>query len=258
MTTYTLNGTPGQYNWSDPTSWVGGVVPNAPDGDVVFPVVTMTSTGQPVTSRVQITSGAYAIRSLAVNADELDVFGGSLAVIGAVSVMPTGSLEVGVPVTVGSLSNQGTISGNGAAAQLTSTGAVTNSAAWGRSGSIPTCSRRAPPRSASPGGHQLHQYRDGGGCADRHAGGRLRQLQGWNADRRPLRRSRPQRWRNPGDRRGRSQPLLRPDLDQLFEQPGRRGIRSGERDLCPDRKYAADDRLHRVSHHGTILYIEQP
>jgi hypothetical protein len=47
MTTYTFQPpTTNQFvDWSDPTVWPGGVVPDDPSAEVVFPVVTLSGGG---------------------------------------------------------------------------------------------------------------------------------------------------------------------------------------------------------------------
>ena len=79
-------------DWGDPAQWSTGVVPNAPDADVVFPAVFAGSTTY-VTVRQ-----SYAVRSLSVTSDEIDIGyllpTGSLAVSGALSLTANAELRV--------------------------------------------------------------------------------------------------------------------------------------------------------------------
>src|SRR4051812_42086596 len=65
-------------NWSDPSIWSGGVVPNGASVDVVIPTTTLVSTGQPYRSTVT-ESETYTIGSLAISDNSL-IFNGSFAV----------------------------------------------------------------------------------------------------------------------------------------------------------------------------------
>ena len=81
MTTYTFR--PNASNlfsaWDDPNSWTGGVVPNSPDADVVFPLITTVSTGQPYSSFVTIASGeSFLVHSVQLDSHDYLAVGGSL------------------------------------------------------------------------------------------------------------------------------------------------------------------------------------
>lgn len=92
-------------DWHDPAAWAGGVVPNAPDADVDFPVVTQVSTGQTYTSFVSILTGeSYAIRSLALR-DYLTI-SGSLTISGQLTQDSYGEINLsGGTLTAGSIVN---------------------------------------------------------------------------------------------------------------------------------------------------------
>ncbi|WP_084462109.1 VCBS repeat-containing protein [Bradyrhizobium sp. WSM1417] len=77
MTTYTFNPTltTQNANWNDPARWVGGVVPNSPDADVVFQTVTQQD-GSVYWSNVHILNGqSYEIGSLILRSNYLTIEG---------------------------------------------------------------------------------------------------------------------------------------------------------------------------------------
>ncbi|WP_419825134.1 FG-GAP repeat domain-containing protein [Sphingomonas sp.] len=92
-------------NWHDPAVWAGNVVPNAPDADVDFPIVTRTGTGETYTSFVSILAGeSFAVRSLALR-DYLGVYG-SLSVSGTLTQTDAGEIDMhGGTLTAGKLTN---------------------------------------------------------------------------------------------------------------------------------------------------------
>ena len=128
MATYTFIGKAltGSDNWDDPSVWSGGMVPNAPDADVVFPTITNAATNQTYESDVTIKPGeSYSAASVDV-ANNYLILDGSLSVAGAVD-LNNGSLLVdtsGGTLSFGSLQTEGSeIQGSGT---LASPGPVTN------------------------------------------------------------------------------------------------------------------------------------
>lgn len=95
MISYSLkpNASSNSVDWHDSTVWAGGVVPNAPDADVDFPIVTQNSTGEPYISSISILDGeGFAIRSLALR-DYLSVYG-SLSVSGTLTQSDAGEIDM--------------------------------------------------------------------------------------------------------------------------------------------------------------------
>src|SRR4029077_19169210 len=74
MTTYTFTPNPNDQsvNWNDPSVWVGGVVPNSPDADVIIPETTVIATGQSYPSNITV-SGAVSANSISLTANFLEV-----------------------------------------------------------------------------------------------------------------------------------------------------------------------------------------
>ncbi len=93
-------------NWDDPSSWYGGVVPDAPDADVSFPTVTETDGGDIYTSFVTIQSGeSYAIDSVTITNNYLSLIG-DLAVGGTLDIETGAEIDLlGGTLTFGSLIN---------------------------------------------------------------------------------------------------------------------------------------------------------
>jgi FG-GAP-like repeat len=113
MTTYTFNpnSTMQFVNWSDPSVWVGGVVPNDPSGDVVI------STGGPYGLFLTETE-TYTINSLAISHNDL-LLDGNLTVTHDFNIS-AGEIDLGFDgsaaggsLSVGSLDNQGDIQRHG-------------------------------------------------------------------------------------------------------------------------------------------------
>src|SRR5205809_433315 len=101
MTTYTFNPTTKTQStyWDDPAIWAGGVVPNSPDADVVFPII--FSNGSPYSFDIGIKNGeVFSIQSLTMNSDTLVSFG-SLTVLQFAAV--NNILLGGGTLTAGSL-----------------------------------------------------------------------------------------------------------------------------------------------------------
>jgi FG-GAP-like repeat len=81
MTTYTFiaKSSTQFVNWSDPTVWAGGVVPNASDADAIFPTVT-TSGGAIYASVVRINQGqSFSTRSVSLTNNDLWLTGSLLS-----------------------------------------------------------------------------------------------------------------------------------------------------------------------------------
>lgn len=126
MTTYTLNPDVNQsfVEWSDPARWVGSVVPNSPDADVVIPNVTYTSGGA-YSSSISIDPGqSYSINSARIVSNHL-LLNGSLTVTGALSLSSGGEVDLkGGRLSIGALDNSGyDIQGSG---EVTSQGSIVN------------------------------------------------------------------------------------------------------------------------------------
>lgn len=109
MTDYTFRPTASAefVNWSNPSIWEGGVVPNSPDADVDFPTVTETNSGQPYISFVSIQAGeSFAVHSVALR-DYLLIYG-SLSVSGNLTQYANGEIDMsGGTLTAGTINNDG-------------------------------------------------------------------------------------------------------------------------------------------------------
>jgi hypothetical protein len=107
-------------NWSDPSVWSGGVVPNGPSVDVV------TSPSPPgyQTALISIqASESFAVNSMSFAGQVLDLFG-SLSVANAFSLGPPGGVDMdGGSLSVGSFQNNNLVDGDG---RITSLGVFTN------------------------------------------------------------------------------------------------------------------------------------
>jgi hypothetical protein len=115
MTTYTFTAKPTTQfvNWSDPSVWVGGVFPNSPDADVVFPTITMSG-GNIYSSFVTIAnSESFSVNSVSITNNFL-VIHGSLSA-NDLAVLTSGEIDtyLGSTLSVGSLENGGDIQGSG-------------------------------------------------------------------------------------------------------------------------------------------------
>ena len=101
-------------NWGNPATWAGGVVPNSPDADVDFPIVTQTSTGTVYTSTVEVNSGdSFSAHSVQLR-DYLLVYG-NLSVSGQLTQYSDGEIDMmSGTLTAGSIVNNAyDIQGNG-------------------------------------------------------------------------------------------------------------------------------------------------
>ena len=111
MTTYTFKASASSQSvsWGDPSVWTGGVVPNGPDADVIFPTITRGGgTFSTYTSFVTIATGqSYAARSVSVTNNYL-ILDGTLTVGGALVLNAGSELDMtGGTLTLGSLQNSG-------------------------------------------------------------------------------------------------------------------------------------------------------
>jgi hypothetical protein len=132
MTTYTFTPKTSTQivNWNDPTIWVGSVVPNAADADVVFPTVT-TSGGAIYSSTVNIKPDeTFSTRSISLTNNVIDITGpvfdpATLNVSGHFAINTGGQLALlGGIVSAGSLTTSGQVQGTG---QVTVSGLLSNS-----------------------------------------------------------------------------------------------------------------------------------
>ena len=127
VTTYTFVPNPTVFSqyWDDPTAWAGGIVPNAADADVVFPLATIPSDGSVYTSAVTINaSESYITRSVMDLNAYLEI-NGTLSVSGAIDIGANGEIDLtGGSLSFGSLTSTGyDIQGSG---QITTPGTLTN------------------------------------------------------------------------------------------------------------------------------------
>ena len=126
MTTYVFQPTTANQSvdWSDSAVWIGGVVPDGPSAEVVFPVVTLNGGGTD-TSFISIASDeSYSVNSVSLASNYLTV-DGDLAVATDFAIQPGGAILVGGgTLDAGTLESGGFgISGDG---QVTTTGVLTN------------------------------------------------------------------------------------------------------------------------------------
>jgi hypothetical protein len=116
-------------NWSDPSVWSGGVVPNGSGVDVVIPTITTGSNGQ-IYNSFLTEDGTYTISSLAISNNDL-LLNGNLTVLHNVTVLTGGDILLGFnfgsPATgslsVASLDNSGAVGGRGS---INSSGPILN------------------------------------------------------------------------------------------------------------------------------------
>jgi hypothetical protein len=115
MTDYTFKPslTNDEPDWSDPTVWEGGVVPDSSDADVNFPTVTVPSDGETYTSNVIIGNNeTFSVQSVSLR-DSLSIYG-SLVVSGALTQYPDGEIDLhGGTLDVGSITNDAEFQGFG-------------------------------------------------------------------------------------------------------------------------------------------------
>ncbi len=135
MTNYVFDASPNnnEVDWSNPSSWYGGVVPDSADAQVIIPTVTFTNGGGVYTSFITIESGeSYAVQSVTISNNYLSLIG-NLSISGALDLqtgseidlaggtLSFGSLDndnidlqgYGQIVTTGTLDNTGSIAGTG-------------------------------------------------------------------------------------------------------------------------------------------------
>lgn len=66
MANFTWNGVPAGFSdWNTASNWLGGVLPNAANADVVFSAITATEGGSPVAYFINVTNAGTAGGSLA-------------------------------------------------------------------------------------------------------------------------------------------------------------------------------------------------
>jgi hypothetical protein len=125
MTTYTFTttGSTQFVDWSNPSAWIGGVVPNSADADVVFPTVTILSTGDVYHSFVSVTS-PVTVNSISLTNNYLLTYS-TLSVANAVAINHGGEIDMyGGSLSAGSVQNNGNdIQGDG---QVHVSGTLTN------------------------------------------------------------------------------------------------------------------------------------
>lgn len=101
MTIYTFvakSSTP-YVNWSNPSIWSGGIVPNDPNADVVIPNTNYASSNEPFYSTIEST-GVYSIASLSIADNTINVDSGQLSISGALSLQSGGEISLGSAVTI--------------------------------------------------------------------------------------------------------------------------------------------------------------
>ncbi len=135
VTNYVFDANPNnnEVDWSNPSSWYGGIVPDSADAQVIIPTVTFTNGGGVYTSFITIESGeSYAVQSVTISNNYLSLIG-NLSISGALDLqtgseidlaggtLSFGSLDndnidlqgYGQIVTTGTLDNTGSIAGTG-------------------------------------------------------------------------------------------------------------------------------------------------
>ena len=127
MTTYTFQPTTTEQfvDWSDPSVWVGGVVPDGASADVVFPVVTLSGGDGTDYSFVSIASDeSYSVDSVSLAQNFLTI-DGDLTVATDFDVQAGGEIDMGGgTLDADTLENAGSdIQGPG---QINTTGVLTN------------------------------------------------------------------------------------------------------------------------------------
>lgn len=125
-TTYTFRpkSTTQLANWDDPSAWIGGVVPNSPDADVVIPLATLSGGGTWM-SFITISSGeVFSEYSLTVAGNGVNLYGTLSLADALTNLQPLSSLQLfGGTFNAGSVVNGGNIGGYG---QVTVSGALIN------------------------------------------------------------------------------------------------------------------------------------
>jgi hypothetical protein len=126
MTTYTFQPTTTNQivDWSDPAVWIGGVAPDGPSAEVVFPVVTLSGGGTDY-SFVSIASAeSYSVDSVSLASNYLTI-DGDLTAATDFDIQADGEIDMGGgTLDAGTVENSGfDIQGYG---QVTTTGVLTN------------------------------------------------------------------------------------------------------------------------------------
>ena len=153
MTTYTFVANPNTQivSWDDPAVWAGMLVPNAADADVVFPLITVPSSGDIYTSDVTINaSESYVTRSI-TDMDAYLEINGTLSVSGAISLGAMSEIDLdGGSLSFGSLTSAAyDIQGSG---QVATTGTLTNTQSIVGSGLTVTASSLLNPGTLAAAG----------------------------------------------------------------------------------------------------------
>jgi hypothetical protein len=133
MTTYTFQPTTTNQlvDWSDPAVWIGGVVPDGPGAEVVFPVVTLSGGGTD-TSTVSIADDeSYSVDSVSIASNSLTIAGdltvatdfdiqaGSLIIDGDLTVATDLTIQAGGEIDMGGGTlDAGTVENGGSASRV--------------------------------------------------------------------------------------------------------------------------------------------
>lgn len=111
-------------DWSDPAVWIGGVVPDGPGADVVFPIVTLSGGGTDNSSVSIASDESYSVNSVSLTSNYLTV-DGDLTVATDFAIQPGGEIDMG-----GGTLDAGTVESDGfdiqGYGQVTTTGVLTN------------------------------------------------------------------------------------------------------------------------------------
>jgi hypothetical protein len=124
MTTYTFQPTTADQivDWSDPAVWIGGVVPDSPNAEVIFPVITFGVGGTDIATISIASDESRTVDSVSLSSNDLTIDGG-LTVVTDLAVNAQGVIGVGGTLNAGSFENDGSLEGAG---QVTTTGVLTN------------------------------------------------------------------------------------------------------------------------------------
>jgi hypothetical protein len=123
MATYTWNPTTTaqQVNWNTPSDWLPAGIPDAPDADVVMPLITQNGTPYPFFVTVD---ASYVVHSLTLE-DQYLVLNGSLSVVAGLTLGQGGEVDVSGSLAIGSLSNAAGLDMQGSG-QISSNSSIDN------------------------------------------------------------------------------------------------------------------------------------